>query len=86
MQALTEFLQAHADDVVLDAAAMAQLHALMPLALTARPDLQAMLGNISDPDLVVGSTAFASPLTHEQIATLTHRLRLEVCFYLFYSV
>ena len=83
---LLGFLQAHAGDVVLDAAAMAQLQEeLVPAALAAWPGLQQVLQtktcSFLDDEAVYPWTAaggFAAPLTREQVFALTQQLMLQV--------
>ena len=91
--ALVEFLQAHAGDGVLDAAAMARLQdELVPAALAAWPGLrqvlEARVSHVSDTrdDAVCNWTAagaFAAPLTREQVFALTQQLMLQVCLPVF---
>ena len=81
--ALVEFLQAHAGDAVLDAAAMARLEDdLLPRALAAWPDLRKVL---QDQDLVFwrwDGTAeycrFAASLSCAQVFSLAQPLLLQV--------
>ena len=81
--ALIEFLQAHAHDWVLDAAAMAQLNdELVPAALQACPALQDVLeSKVNGFREVYPWTAdhgFTKALTHEQVFALTQQLMLQV--------
>ena len=85
--ALLEFLWQHAGVAVLDPPAMAQLQALVPPALAARPDLQRVLElNIqrcSDLNPIplffwTAARGFVQPLSHEQVRALIQLLMLQV--------
>ena len=92
VMALLQFLWQHADVAVLDALAMAQLQALVPPALVARPDLQRVLelyvrrfSNFLPESVFSWTTArgFARPLSREQVHALTQLLMLQVLLSLF---
>ena len=81
--ALLEFLQAHAHDVVLDAAAMAQLNGvLVPVALQAWPALRGVLEKRVRHYREVypwrADHGFTETLTCEQVFALTQQLMLQV--------
>ena len=80
--ALLEFLQAHAHDWVLDAAAMARLNdELVPAALQAWPELQGVLQTRVEGFRMVPWTAdhgFTEAPTREQVFALTQQLMLQV--------
>ena len=80
LRALLEFLQAHAGDGVLDAAAMAQLNGeLVPAALAAWPRLQQLL---ETEDVFVfywtPADGFEAALRQDQVFALTQLLMLQV--------
>ena len=88
LRALLEFLQAHAGDGVLDAAAMAQLNGeVLPAALAAWPVLREVLETkVAWFRAMLHATVFnwtagagfAAPLTQEQVFALTNLLTLKV--------
>ena len=81
--ALLEFLQAHAHDAVLDAAAMARLNdELVPAALQAWPELQDVLETrlrfTEQVPLWTAAGGFTAALARKQVFALTQLLLLQV--------
>ena len=82
LRALLEFLQVHAGDGVLDAAAMGQLgEVLVPAALAAWPRLQQVLESEANYCAVFNWTpadGFKAALARDQVLALTQLLMLQV--------
>ena len=87
MDALLEFLQQLEANAVLDADAMAQLNALVALALCSRPELEQVLKTsvkavFSSSENIYHWTAasgFEFPPTCDQVFTLAQQMMLLVC-------